>query len=120
MAEFKAQVFVCTNTEGAADKRHCGDKGGAAVFQAFRELRGKLGKDREILVTRVGCTGQHSQNSSEEATVIIYGPDSATSGIWYKATPADVEELLREHATSGRVVERLVNPAMCVRCESSR
>ncbi len=117
MAEFKAQVLVCTNAEGAADKRHCGDKGGAAVFQALRELRGKLGKDREILVTRVGCTGQHAQNSPEEATVIIYGPDPATGGIWYKVTAPDAEELFREHALNGRIVERLVNPSMCVKCE---
>jgi len=117
MAEFKAQVFICTNSEGAEDQRHCGDKAGPAVFKAFRELRQKLGKEREILVTRVGCTSQHSQVGADQTTVIIYGPDPSTGGVWYKATTADVEELFQEHAIKGRVVERLVNPAMCVKCE---
>ena len=120
MAEFTAHVLICTNSEGAADRRHCGDKGGQAVFQAFREVRAKHGKEREILVNRTGCTGQHSHNSSEQATVIVYGPDPTKGGVWYKVTPGDVEELFREHLLNGNIVERQVNSAMCVNYQRSR
>lgn len=115
MAEYKAQFLVCTNSEGAADKRHCGDKGGAAVLQAFRDARTRLGLEKEIAINRSGCTGQHGVNGINETAVIVYGPKPELGGVWYKVTPADVEEILREHIQNGRVVERLVNPAMCVK-----
>lgn len=115
MAEYKAQFLVCTNSEGAADKRHCGDKGGLAVLQAFRDARTRLGLEKEIAISRTGCTGQHGRNGTTETTVIVYGPKPELGGVWYKATPADVEEIVREHIQNGRVVERLANPAMCVK-----
>lgn len=38
MPDYAAQVLVCTNTENAEDRRHCGDKGGREVRQMFNEL----------------------------------------------------------------------------------
>jgi (2Fe-2S) ferredoxin len=118
MAEFKAQILVCTNSKGAADKRHCGDKGGLEVLQAFREARTRLGLEKEVAVNKTGCTSQHSVVSSSETTVIIYGPSPQLGGVWYKVSAADVEEICREHIQNGRVVERLRNPAMCVKFKS--
>ena len=115
MAEYKVQIFVCTNSEGATDRRHCGDKGGVAVLQAFRDARIRLGLEKEIAVSRTGCTGQHGGNGIAETTVIVYGPKPELGGVWYKATTADVGEIFREHIQNGRVVERLANPAMCVK-----
>jgi len=115
MAEYMAHIFVCINSEGAADKRHCGDKGGMAVLQAFREARTRLELDKEVTVSKTGCTGQHAKNAPNETTVIVYGPKPELGGVWYKATAADVEEIFREHIQKGRLVERLVNPAMCVK-----
>ena len=40
MAEYSSHVLVCTNSENAEDRRHCGDKGGAAVRQSDRQQRG--------------------------------------------------------------------------------
>lgn len=115
MAEYKAHILVCINSEGAADKRHCGDKGGLAVLQAFRDARTRLGLEKEIAINKTGCTGQHGRNGNTETTVIVYGPKPELGGVWYKATTGDVEEILREHIQNGHVVERLANPAMCVK-----
>jgi (2Fe-2S) ferredoxin len=114
MAEYKAHILVCINSEGAADKRHCGDKAGMAVLQAFRDARTRLGLEQVVTVTKTGCTGQHAKNTTTETTVIVYGPQPELGGVWYKATTADVEEILREHIQNGRVIQRLVNSAMCV------
>jgi (2Fe-2S) ferredoxin len=118
MADYKAQIFVCINSEGAADKRHCGDKAGMAVLQAFKDARARLALDKDVTVSKTGCTGQHAKNAVNETTVIVYGPDPKLGGVWYKATAADVEEIFREHIQKGRVVVRLVNPAICVNFNS--
>lgn len=86
-----------------------------AVLQAFRDASTRLGLGKEIAVSRTGCTGQHGGNGIAETTVIIYGPKPELGGVWYKATTADVGEIFREHIQNGRVVERLANPAMCVK-----
>lgn len=118
MAEYKVHILVCTKSEGAEDKRHCGDKGGLSVWQSFRSLCAQYGLDREVIVSKTGCTGQHVRNGSTEATVIIYGPDPDMGGTWYKASPDDVEEIFREHIMKGHVVERCVNPSMCLKYTS--
>lgn len=114
MAEYRAHILVCTNSEGAVDKRHCGDKGGLAIWQACRAARSKFGMEREVTISKAGCTGQHAQNSPAQATVIIYGPDPAQGGTWYKTTPEEVEELFQEHIIHRRVLTRLHNPGVCV------
>ena len=115
MAEYRAQILVCTNSKGALDKRHCGDKGGPGVLQAFREARARLGLEKEVTVTKTGCTSQHDKNGGDETAVIVYGPRPELGGVWYKLTAADAEEVLREHIQNSRVVERLLNPAMCIK-----
>ena len=114
MAEYHAHILVCTNSEGAEDKRHCGDKGGLAVWQAFRAARAKFGLEREVTISKTGCTGQHAPLASTQATVIIYGPDPAQGGTWYRATPAEAEELFQEHVIHRRALDRLRIPGVCV------
>lgn len=113
-AGYQAQVFVCVNSKGAEDKRHCGDKGGQAVLQAFRKKLGQLGMERSVTVSKTGCTSQHAINDSTQTAVIIYGPKPELGGVWYRVSEEDVDEILREHLQKGRVVERLLNPAICV------
>lgn len=99
---FRKQILVCT-TDGEGK---CATKGGVELFQKFRE-EVKARNLADILVTRVGCTGQHAVGP----TVIIH-PD----GIWYKQVqPADVAQILDEHIVGGRPLERLINAEMRVR-----
>lgn len=114
MAEYRAHILICTNSEGTEDKRHCGDKGGLAVFQAFRAARTKFGLDREVMISKTGCTGQHAQNTVTQTAVIIYGPDPIQGGTWYRAEAVEVEELFREHIINRRLLDRLRNPGVCV------
>lgn len=101
---FRKQIFVCT-TEGEGK---CATKGGVELFQKFRE-EVKARSLSHVIVTRVGCTGQHAIGP----TVIIH-PD----GIWYKQVqPADVAEIIEQHIQGGRPVERLVNEEMRVKQE---
>lgn len=100
--EFRKQVLVCT-TEGEG---RCAQKGSLEVFQKFRE-EVKARNLTDIIVTRLGCTGQHATGP----TVIIH-PD----GLWYqRVTPDDVGEIIEQHLLGGKPVERLINPEMRVK-----
>lgn len=99
---FRKQVFCCT-TEGEGK---CATKGGLDVWQKFRD-EVKARNLTDIIVTKVGCTGQHPTGP----TVIIH-PD----GIWYQhVTPNDVAEIIEKHLLGGQSVERLRNPEMQVK-----
>ena len=114
MAEYSSHVFVCTNSEAAEDRRHCGDKGGPAVRQKFNEMLVEKGLIEKVTINNVGCTSQHRLCDLPQATVIVYGPDAALGGTWYQASPDDVEEIITEHLMNGRVVERIHNTARSV------
>lgn len=102
--EFRKQVFVCT-TEGEG---RCATKGSLETFQKFRD-EVKARNLTDILVTRVGCTGQHATGP----TVIIH-PD----GIWYQhVTANEVAEIIEQHLIGGKPVERLLNPEMRVKAQ---
>lgn len=99
---FRKQVFVCT-TEGEG---RCAPKGSLEVLQKFRDEVKARGL-ADIIVTKVGCTGQHPTGP----TVIVH-PD----GLWYqRVTPNDVAEIIEQHLVGGRPVERLINSEMRVK-----
>jgi (2Fe-2S) ferredoxin len=101
---FRKQVFVCT-TEGEG---RCAPKGGNEVLLKFREEVKARGL-ADIIVTKVGCTGQHATGP----TVIVH-PD----GLWYQTVkPQDVPEIIEKHIIGGQPVERLVNPEMRVKAD---
>jgi len=101
---FRKQIFCCT-TEGEGK---CATKGGNEVLLKFREEVKARGLT-DILVTKVGCTGQHATGP----TVIIH-PD----GLWYqRVTPDDVPEIIEKHILGGQPVERLINPEMRVKAD---
>jgi NADH-quinone oxidoreductase subunit F len=112
-AEYVAHVLVCTNTQGAEDKRHCGDKSGLAIRQKFNELITQHKLIDKVTVSNAGCTSQHRLCSPAQGTVIIYGPGA--SGTWYVATPDDVEEIITKHLIEGKVVDRLLNKERSVK-----
>lgn len=109
MAEYSSHVLVCTNSENAEDRRHCGDKGGAAVRQKFNELLVAHDLIDKVTVNNVGCTSQHRICGEPDATVIVYGPTAELGGTWYQTSADDVEEIISEHLENGRVVGRLRN-----------
>ena len=109
MPDYDAHVLVCNNSEGAEDKRHCGDKNGAAVRQKFNELLVKHGLLEKVTVSNVGCTSQHKVCDSSQGNIIVYGPSATLGGTWYTVSPDDVEELVTEHLVNGRIVERARN-----------
>ena len=115
MPEFAAQVFICNNSEGAEDKRHCGDKGGRQIRRRFNELLVQHNQQERVTVSNVGCTSQHALCDSTQGNVIVYGPDPALGGTWYAASPDDVEEIITEHLINGRVVGRIVNDQRSVK-----
>lgn len=115
MAEYRTQVYVCTNAEQAEDKRHCGDKAGVAVWKAFREARKKYNAVDQVLVTKSGCTGRHKDCGIQDGVVVIYGAGAASQGVWYRMTETDVDEVFREHVMNGRPVERLLDREISVK-----
>ena len=115
MADFKAQVFVCTNSEGAEDQRHCGDKAGRELRKQFNQLLVKHDLISTVSVNNLGCTSQHGRCSPGEGSVTVFGPTAELGGVWYVATPDDVEEIITEHLIAGRPVERLRNPERAIK-----
>lgn len=115
MPDFKAQVFVCETIDDEDDDRHCGAKGGPEIRQRFNRLLVEHGLISDVSVNGVGCTSQHSLCSVQEGSVTVFGPDPGSGGVWYVATPDDVEEIVTEHLVNGRVVERLVNTERAVK-----
>ncbi len=109
MPDFNAQVFVCSNSEGAEDKRHCGDKAGREIRQKFNQLLVEHGLISTVSVNNLGCTSQHKLCSPGQGSVTVFGPKAELGGVWYVATPDDVEEIITEHLIGGRPVERLLN-----------
>ena len=115
MPDYVAQVLVCTNSEDAEDRRHCGDKGGREIRQRFNELLVEHDLIDKVTICNVGCTSQHRQCDTPQCSVTVYGPDPALGGTWYVASPDDVEEIITEHLINGRVVERIRNKERSVK-----
>jgi len=115
MADYVAQVFVCTNSEDAEDRRHCGDKGGLEIRQKFNEALVSHKLLDKVTVSNVGCTSQHGLCDVSQCAIIVYGPNSSSGGTWYVVSPDDVEEIITEHLENGRVVDRIRNDKRSVK-----
>lgn len=115
MVEHSAHIFVCTNSEGIEDRRHCGDKAGEDIRKRFNELLVSHGLAANVAISNMGCTGQHGLCDPGQGSITVYGPGAALGGTWYVASPDDVEEIITEHIESGRVVERLLNDQRSVK-----
>jgi (2Fe-2S) ferredoxin len=95
MGPFDKHVFVCTG--GSV----CPVEGNsAAVHARLKELVKSAGLTISIRVNHSGCMDQCGNGPM----VVVY-PEN----VWYcHVTPADAEEIFREHLVGGRPVERLI------------
>jgi (2Fe-2S) ferredoxin len=100
MSYYRYHVFFCTNLR--ADGRACCQRFDARGMRDFAKQRCKeLGINGQggVRVNTAGCLDR-----CEQGPVIVVYPDA----VWYSYIDQDdVEEIIREHLTNGRVVERL-------------
>lgn len=93
----RRHVLVCGNVD-------CASRGSIALIGELRRALKRVGREREIRVTRTSCMGR----CGEGPTVAVY-PD----GIWYRGvTPADANELVDCHLIGDRLVGRLIDAIM--------
>jgi (2Fe-2S) ferredoxin/predicted O-methyltransferase YrrM len=98
MEPFIYHVFICNQNkpEGAPC---CAAHGSARVIDALRSAIAKQGLGDRVQVTLSGSIGLCERGPN----MIVY-----PEGVWYSGVrPEDVDEIVREHFGSGRVVTRL-------------
>ena len=100
MARIERHFFVCENARPAGAKPSCGARGSGEIATALQE---GLGRHPElwgrVAVTSTGCLGP----CFEGPTIVVY-PEA----VWYVGvTAADVAEIVEQHMSGGRPVERL-------------
>lgn len=95
MTVYERHVFVCTSGEWCP--RVDGD--GIGVRAALKAGVEAAGLGDRVRVNHAGCFSQCGNGPM----AVVY-PDE----VWYAAlTPADADEIVREHLAGGRPVERL-------------
>jgi sirohydrochlorin ferrochelatase/(2Fe-2S) ferredoxin len=93
----RRHVLVCGNID-------CASRGSIALIAGLRRALKRIGREREIRITRTSCMGR----CGEGPTVAVY-PD----GVWYRAVnPADANELVDQHLVGDRLVARLIDGIM--------
>ena len=93
----RKHVLVCGNVD-------CASRGSIALIAGLRRALRRIGREREIKITRTSCMGR----CGEGPTVAVY-PD----GVWYRGVnPADANELVDQHLVGDRLVARLIDGIM--------
>lgn len=100
VAVLERHVFVCVNRRDPANpKGCCASKDAEEVRARLKKLAHDAGLRGRVRVNTAGCLDQCAHG----VTIVVY-PEA----VWYGGvTPADVDELFREHVVGGRPVERL-------------
>jgi NADP-reducing hydrogenase subunit HndC len=93
MSEYNTQILVCGGTGCQASESD-------EIGKSFRELIEELGMEDEVQVVVTGCFG-----FCEKGPIVKMMPDKT---FYVHVTPADTEEILKEHVVKGRQVERLL------------
>lgn len=95
MPVFERHVFVCTRGEWCPSV----DGDGIGVQAALKAAAREAGLAGRVRINHAGCFSQCGNGPM----AVVY-PDA----VWYAAlTPADADEIVREHLVGGRPVERL-------------
>lgn len=100
MSYFKHHVFFCCNQREAGDT--CCNDGGAQEMQTYaKDQIAKLGLKGKgkVRINKAGCLDR-----CDDGPVLVVYPDD----VWYTYVDReDVDEIIKEHLQSGRVVDRL-------------
>ena len=86
--------FVCLND------RSCAPRSAETIATTLEQALAKHPELwQSVAVTRTGCLGV-----CDGPTIVVY-----PEGVWYaRVSPADAEEIAREHLVEGRIVARCV------------
>ena len=100
MIPYERHVFICVNERDPSDPRGCcAGRQGLEVASRLKKLAHEAGIKGRIRINKAGCLDMCGMG----ATLVIY-PEA----VWYgRVTPADADEIFREHVLEGRPVERL-------------
>ena len=103
MAKYRRHLFICINERAPDDPRGCcAAKGSSEIAEALKKRVHECGLKRIVRVNKAGCLDQCARG----VTVVVY-PEA----VWYGGvTLGDVDELVEQHLSRGRPVERLVIP----------
>src|SRR5258708_39657847 len=102
MSYYKHHVFFCCNQRAKDDPRGCCNDKGATRVRDYAKKRIKelaLSGPGKVRINQAGCLDR-----CEQGPVIVVYPEE----VWYTyVDKSDVDEIIDEHLTNGRVVERL-------------
>lgn len=103
MPKPKYHILVCTNTRPPGHpKGSCGESGAQTVATKFSEELEKRNLFGQVVLSGSTCIGM-----CKFGPVVIVYPDA----VWYhRVTADDVTEIMNEHITNGKPVERLMIP----------
>ncbi len=101
MEPFRYHVYACQQEKPGTSLSCCSGRGSAQVLEALRKELAAQGLMNDVQVTTCGSLGMCERGPN----MVVY-----PEGIWYSGVQvADVPELVREHFSNGRPLERLVN-----------
>jgi (2Fe-2S) ferredoxin len=101
MEPFRLHVYACQQEKPGTSAPCCSARGSAQVLEALRKELAAQGLMNDVQVTTCGSLGMCERGPN----MVVY-----PEGIWYSGVQvADVPELVREHFSHGRPLERLVN-----------
>ena len=100
MSYYQRHVFFCCNQRDG-ERESCNPKGASEIRDYAKKKVKELGLAGEgkVRINQAGCLDR-----CEEGPVMVVYPEA----VWYTYVDrADVDEIIDEHITHGRVVDRL-------------
>ena len=100
MSYYQRHVFFCCNQRDG-ERESCNPKGASEIRDYAKKKVKELGLAGEgkVRINQAGCLDR-----CEEGPVMVIYPEA----VWYTYVDrADVDEIIDEHITHGRVVDRL-------------
>ena len=93
MTDYKMQMLICGGTG-------CKSSESDEIFNSLNRLIDEFGLEDDVQVVRTGCFG-----FCEKGPIVKVLPDDT---FYVRVTPADAEDIIKEHIVKGRPVERLL------------